>query len=102
VHVVETTESTRRSRTTLIAVTAGVVVAAALLGYGFSRSDDDRVPSTDTSPIVGVIQAPANVATTHGPALPPGTPPATADVPTIPTGTADVAFPPVSVDIPSP
>ena len=34
-----------RSRTTMIAVTAGVVVAAGLVAYGFSRSDDDRDPS---------------------------------------------------------
>jgi hypothetical protein len=101
VRVVETTESRRRSRTTLIAVTVGVVAAAALVAYGFSRSDDDRVPSTDTAPIVGVIQAPAQVATTQGVAVPSETPPATADVPTIPTGTADVAFPPVSL-IPPP
>ncbi|HEY0521558.1 MAG TPA: hypothetical protein VGC84_18860 [Ilumatobacteraceae bacterium] len=82
-------------------MTIAVIVAAALVAYGFSRSDDPR-PGTDTIPIVGVIQSPANVATTLGPPGPSQTTPGTADVPTIPTGTADVAFPPVSVDIPGP
>jgi heme/copper-type cytochrome/quinol oxidase subunit 2 len=99
--VEETTEPQARSRRTLIAVTIGVVIAAVLVAYGFSRSDDDREPSSTTSTtlVIGVIQAPAQVATTQGVAAPGGTAPATNDVPTIPTGTADVAFPPVSTDI---
>ena len=102
--VVESIESRRRSRRTLIGVTAGVLVAAGLLAFGFSRSDDDREPTGGTPPTIGVIQAPAQVATTQGVAVPPGSAPDTVDVPTIPTGTAaDVAFPPVgSNDIPTP
>ena len=95
----ESPEAKRRSRKTLIAVTAGVVVAGALVGYGFSRSDDDRDPNSNTPPTIGVIQAPAQVATTLGPAVSPGSTPATADLPLVPSGTADVAFPPVSSDI---
>ena len=78
-------------------MTAGVVVAGALVAYGFSRSDDDR--DSNTPPTIGVIQAPAQVATTQGPAVPPGSAPVTADLPLVPAGTADVAFPPVSSDI---
>ncbi|MEO8266780.1 MAG: hypothetical protein ABI706_14860 [Ilumatobacteraceae bacterium] len=92
-------EAKRRSRTTLIAVTAGVLVAGALVAYGFSRSDDDRDTNTKTPPTIGVIQAPAQVVTTLGPAVSPGTAPATVDLPLVPAGTADVAFPPVSSDI---
>ena len=81
------------------------MVAGALLAYGFSRSDDDRQPiGTTPPPTIGVIQAPAQVATTVSrAAVTPGSSPDTADVPTIPPGTADVAFPPVgSNDIPTP
>jgi hypothetical protein len=102
--VVETVEPERRSRRTLVAVTVGVVVAAALVAYGFSRSDDDddRAPSSTTTPIIGVIQAPADVATTQLDVRPVQSAPATDDVPTIPTGTADFVFPAVSSDIPAP
>jgi hypothetical protein len=100
--VVESIESRGRSRRTLIGVTVGVVAAAGLLAFGFSRSDDEREPIGNTPPTIGVIQAPAQVATTLT-VVPPGSAPDTVDVPTIPTGTADVAFPPVgSNDIPTP
>ena len=94
----EPIEAKQRSRRTLIGVTAGVVVAAALVAYGFSRSDDPRKPNSDTPPTIGVIQAPAQVFTTHD-VVAPGAVPATNDVPLVPTGTADVAFPPVSSDV---
>ena len=93
--VVEPVEAKQRSRRTIIGVTAGVVVAGALVAYGFSRSDDESKPDPSTPPTIGVIQAPAQVFTTHDLAVP-GSGPATNDVPTVPTGTADVAFPPVS------
>jgi hypothetical protein len=93
--VVEPVEAKQRSRRTLIGVAAGVVVAGGLVAFGFSRSDDDSKPDPSTPPTIGVIQAPAQVFTTHDLAVP-GSAPATNDVPTVPTGTADVAFPPVS------
>jgi hypothetical protein len=95
--VVETVESKRRSRRILLAVTVGVIAAGALVAYGFSRSDDDRAPTSDIPPTIGVIQAPAAVQTTQNVgASRTGSTPVTADVPVVPTGTADVAFPPVS------
>ncbi len=98
--MVEPVESKRRSRTSLIATTVGVVAAAALVAYGFSRSNDDRDPDTSTPPTIGVIQAPAEVLTTQGLVeIPSGSAPVTADVPVFPLGTADVEFPPVSSDI---
>ena len=97
--VEEPVEAKQRSRRTLIGVTAGVVVAGALVAYGFSRSDDTRDPDTNTPPTIGVIQAPAQVFTTQNDVVVPGSSPATDDVPTVPTGTADVAFPPISSDI---
>jgi hypothetical protein len=98
--VVEPVEAKQRSRRTLIGVTAGVVVAGALVAYGFSRSDDDSQPDSSTPPTIGVIQAPAQVfTTTQADVAVPGSGPATNDVPTVPTGTADVAFPPVSSNI---
>ena len=102
--MVETVEPERRSRRTLIAVTVGVVVAGALVVYGFAESDDDddRAPTSTTSPVIGVIQAPADVATTQVDVRPLDSAPATFDVPTVPTGTADFVFPPVSSDIPAP
>ncbi|MEP7114232.1 MAG: hypothetical protein ABI862_13285 [Ilumatobacteraceae bacterium] len=101
--MVEPKEPNRRSRTTLIAVTVGVVIAAALVAYGFSTSDDDdRVPTSTTPPTIGAILSPGEVATTQNGSRPAGSAPDTADVPTVPTGTADVVFPPVSVDIPAP
>ena len=86
---------------TMIGVTVGVVAAASLVAYGFSQSDDDREPTTDTPPTIGVIQAPAQVNTTQAlvGAPSPGT---TDDVSVIPIGTLDVAFPPDSIDIPAP
>jgi hypothetical protein len=96
--VVEPIEPKQRSRRALIGFTAGVVVAGALVAYGFSRSDDDSQPDPSTPPTIGVIQAPAQVFTTHDVAVP-GSAPATNDVPTVPTGTADVVFPPVSSNI---
>jgi hypothetical protein len=96
--VVETIEPEERSRSrkTLVAVTVGVVAAGALVAYGFSRSDDARLPASDTPPTIGVIQSPAEVFTTQPLSAVPGSPPVTADVPVVPSGTADVAFPPVS------
>ena len=96
---IESPASKRKSLTTMIAVTVGVLVAGALVAYGFSRSDDDRDTNTKTPPTIGVIQAPAQVATTLGPAASPGTVPATVDLPLVPADTADVAFPPISSDI---
>ena len=96
--MVEPIEPKQRSRRTVIGVTAGVVVAAALVAYGFSRSDDDSKPGPSSPPTIGVIQAPAQVFTTHDVAVP-GSAPATNDVPSVPTGTADVAFPPVSSNV---
>ena len=95
----EPVEAKQRSRRTLVGVTAGVVVAGALVAYGFSRSDDKRDPDSNTPPTIGVIQAPAQVFTTQNDVVVPGSAPATNDVPTVPTGTADVAFPPISSDI---
>ncbi len=93
-----------RSRFALILVTVGVVIAAVLVAYGFSQSDDDREPtSTTTPPTIGVIQAPADVSTTQG-VRPPEETLATDDLPLVaPSGTADIGLPPpVTADIPSP
>ena len=95
-------ESKRRSRSVRIASTVGILAAGALVAYGFSR-DDDRAPVTTTPPTIGVIQAPAQVQTTQAPVAGPTVAPATTDdVPVVPVGTADIGFPPVSSDIPSP
>jgi hypothetical protein len=96
--VTETTSSRRRSRLIRIGSTVAVVVAAGLAVWGFSRSNDDR--PNDTTPGIGVINAPAEVNSTRPDIV--GTAPATNDVPTIPTGTADVALPPASTDIVTP
>jgi hypothetical protein len=96
----ETIESKRRSRTTLIAVTVGVLAAGSLVAYGFSRSDDDRVPATGVPPTIGVIQAPAAVQTTQNAGTPrTGSTPITADVPVVPSGTADIPSPPISSNV---
>ena len=100
--MVEPIEPERRSRRTLITVTVGAVVAAALIAFGFAQSDDDRVPASTTTVTIGVIQAPAEVATTVARGIPSGSVAVTNDVPIVPTGTADVIFPPVSLDIPAP
>jgi hypothetical protein len=95
VNVVDTTdepEPKRRPLIPLIAVTVGVVIAAVLVAYGFSQSDDDRDPGSTTTPTIGVIQAPAEVATTQG-ARPPEPTSATDDVPLVPTGTVDIPSP---------
>jgi hypothetical protein len=101
VDVVQTIESRRRSRVVRIGSTVGVVVAAGLVFWGFSRGDDDRSPPSDSSPGL-VINGPAEVLTTQAVGVPAGSAPATADVPVVPVGTADVAFPPVSSDIAAP
>ncbi|MEP7045404.1 MAG: hypothetical protein ABI949_01925 [Ilumatobacteraceae bacterium] len=96
--MVEPIEPKRRSRRTLIGVTAGVVVAGALVAYGFSRSDDNRVPA-NTPPTIGGIQAPAVVLSTQDLVVTTSqTTPGTVDVPVVP-GTVDVGFPPVSSNI---
>ncbi len=100
--MVETIESKRRSRVVRIGSTVGIVVAAALVAWGFARANDDRSPHSDTPPTIGVIQNPAVVLTTQGSARVAGTAPVTADVPLVPVGTADIALPPVSSDIPTP
>ena len=98
-----TIESKHRSRVVRVVATIGVVVAAALVAYGFSRANDDRSPDSDTPPTIGVIQSPAAVQTTQAAGGAPSvSASATDDVPVVPTGTADVAFPPVSTDIPAP
>jgi hypothetical protein len=105
VNVVETTEPApkQRSRIGLIAVTVGVVIAALLIAYGLSQSDDDNEPTSSTPPTIGVIQAPAEVATTQGVARPPESAPATNDLPLVVPGTADIGLPPpITPDIPSP
>jgi hypothetical protein len=103
VAVVETIQSKRRSRVVRIGSTLGVLVAAGLVAWGFARANDDRSPTSDTPPTIGVIQQPAVVLTTQGgDRVPSGTVPSTADVPVFPTDTVDVAFPPVSSDIPTP
>jgi hypothetical protein len=98
VETVETVESKRRSRTTLIAVTAGVVVAASLVAYGFARSDDDR-PDSDIPPTIGVIQAPAEVLTTQPLVVIPGSAPTTDDLPFVPDETVDIGAPPITSSI---
>ena len=88
-----------------IGSTVGVVVAAALVAWGFARANDDRSPTSDTPPTIGVIQSPADVHTTQAvTGAPSGTAPITADVPVVPTGTADIALPtpPISSDIATP
>ena len=96
-------EPKRRSRLPLIAVTFGVVVAAILVAYGFSQSDDDREPGSSTPPTIAVIESPAEVATTQG-SRPPEPPTETDDVPlVVPSGTADIGLPPpVTADVSSP
>lgn len=91
----ETMQSRRRSRLVRIGSTVAIIAAAALAIWGFSRDDDDRSPDTSI-PLIGVIEQPAVVQTTKPAAAVPGSAPATDDVPLIPVGTADVAFPPVS------
>lgn len=100
--VAETIESRRRSRLVRIGSTVAIVVAAALVAWGFSRANDDRSPDSSTPPTIGVIQQPADVATTTRVTAVPATPLATEDVPSIPVGTADVALPPATSDIPAP
>jgi hypothetical protein len=97
VDVVEPIESKRRPRTTLVAVTAGVVVAAGLAAYGFSRSDDDGDPATP--PTIGVIQAPAEVFTTQPLVVIPALAPTTDDLPIVPFGTVDIGAPLDSTNI---
>jgi hypothetical protein len=100
--VVETIESKRRSRVVRIGSTVGIVVAAALVAWGFARANDSRSPDSKTPPTIGVIQNPADVHITQGSAGPTASAPATVDVPKVPNGTADIALPPVSSDIPTP
>lgn len=99
--VAEAIESKRRSRLVRIGSTVGIVVAAALVAWGFARANDDR-SNSNTPPTIGVIQSPADVHTTQGPPGPTASAPATVDVPKVPNGTADIALPPVSSDIPTP
>jgi hypothetical protein len=91
-----TVEARRRSRLVRTGSTVAVLVAAALVVWGFSRSNDDRSPGSTPPPTIGVIQNPAVVQTTTGSTRVPGSAPATEDVPSIPVGTADVAFPPIT------
>ncbi len=101
--VAETIESKRRSRSVRLAATIGIVAAGLLVAYGFSQANDDRSPDSDTPPTIAVIQLPAVVQTTQAVGGQPSvSPSATDDVPVVPTGTADIAFPPVSSDIPGP
>jgi hypothetical protein len=98
-------QSRRRSRLIRIGSTVAVIVAAGLVVWGFSRGNDDRAPGITTPPTIGAIVVPAVVQTTTGPSHTPGSAPATEDVPTIPTGTADVAIPvtsPLPSDIATP
>jgi hypothetical protein len=81
----------------MIAVTAGVVVAAGLVAYGFARSDDD--PDSDTPPTIGVIQAPAEVFTTDAVVVIPGSAPTTDDLPVVPEETVDIGAPPISSNV---
>ena len=100
VAVEEQPESKGRSRTLLIAVSVGVVVVGVLVAFAFSRSNDERTPGTTPPATIGVIQAPAAVVTTVAAGgTPTGSAPITADVPVVPTGTADIPFPPVSSNI---
>ena len=86
-------EPKRGSRMALMLVTIGVAIAALLVGYGFSQSDDDREPADTTPSTIGVIQEPAEVATTQG-ARPPEPTTATDDVPlVVPSGTVDIPSP---------
>ena len=98
----ETIQSKRRSRLVRIGSTVGVVIAAALVAWGFSRSNDDRPPKSDTPPTIGVIGGPADVLNTQAVGAPSGTTPVTADAPVVPNGTADIALPPISSDIATP
>jgi hypothetical protein len=101
--VVETIQSKRRSRLVRIGSTVGVLIAAGLVAWGFSRSNDDRLPKSDTPPTIGVIGGPADVMTTQGAVGSPSvTTPSTADVAVVPNGTLDIALPPVSSDIATP
>jgi hypothetical protein len=97
-------QSRRRSRLIRIGSTVGVLIAAGLVAWGFSRGDDDRAPdsSTPVSPTIGVIQQPASVNSTIATTIATQVPvsaPSTEDVPTIPPGTVDVPLPPSSSDI---
>jgi len=97
--VVEPAESKRRTRTTLIIVGAGVVVAASLIAYGFAQRDDDKPADSTVPPTIGVIQAPAEVSatsTTLSAVAVPGSTPGTVDLPVIPSDTVDVALPPIT------
>jgi len=97
--VVEPVESKGRSRTTLIQVTVGVAVAAMLVAFGFSLSDDNGETDSDIPPTIGVIQAPAEVSatsTTLSALVVPTSSPDTVDVPVFPDDTADVAVPPIT------
>jgi len=97
--VVEPVEPKRRTRTTLIIVGIGVVVAAALVAFGFAQSDDDSPPGTTVPPTIGAIQAPAEVSATSTTLSGVGVPvssPDTVDVPVIPSDTVDVALPPIT------
>lgn len=100
--VAETIESKRRSRVVRIGSTVGIVIAAALVAWGFARANDSRSPDSKTPPTIGVIQNPADVHTTQGPPGPTASAPATVDVPKVPNGTVDIALPPLSSDIPTP
>ena len=97
--VVEPVEPKRRTRTTLIIVGIGVVVAASLVAFGFAQSDDDSPPGSTVPPTIGAIQAPAEVSatsTTLSAVAVPGSSPDTVDVPVFPSDTADVALPPIT------
>ena len=97
--VVEPVEPKRRTRTTLIIVGIGVVVAASLVAYGFAQSDDDSPAGTTVPPTIGAIQSPAEVSatsTTFSAVVVPGSSPDTVDLPVVPSDTADVALPPIT------
>jgi hypothetical protein len=98
-------ESKRRSRLVRLGSTAAILIAAGLVVWGFARGNDDRSPGPTTTPTIGAIVVPAVVQTTTGSSHTQGSAPATEDVPTIPTGTADVALPvtsPLTSDIAKP
>ncbi|MEP7203739.1 MAG: hypothetical protein ABI894_14080 [Ilumatobacteraceae bacterium] len=78
-------------------MTVAVIVAAALVAYGFSRGDDDR--DTDIPPTIGVIQAPAEVLTTRPLVVNPGSAPTTDDLPLVPDETVDIGAPPISSNV---
>ena len=74
----------------MLALSAGVVVAVGLVGYGLTRSDDT---GTETPPTIGVIQAPADVGATQPSAVGSATSPGTVDLPVTGPGTTDIALP---------